>query len=197
MLFSIGSFCGLDEVVVYCFTVSHGSLLTLCRLCLHSVHSSDLWPLCLCLQITSEVHLFSHTKGKRHQQAVRDSSSIQGRELSDEEVVHILVSLSFSHIHTLTGTNIHSPCQRILPSCCSWYVKGVRDPMVIFYDMVIILFMLTLIYCLSFVAGFVWVQMDLEMYTVMVQCLSRGGDITPLSQGCFYHEAPFHGKAAR
>eukprot|EP00064_Thunnus_orientalis_P008152 superscaffoldBa00000952_g8175 len=37
--------------------------------------------------ITSEVHLFSHTKGKRHQQAVRDSSSIQGRELSDEEVV--------------------------------------------------------------------------------------------------------------
>lgn len=39
------------------------------------------------LQITSEVHLFSHIKGKRHQQAVRDSSSIQGRELSDEEVV--------------------------------------------------------------------------------------------------------------
>ncbi|XP_047675769.1 S phase cyclin A-associated protein in the endoplasmic reticulum isoform X5 [Tachysurus fulvidraco] len=36
--------------------------------------------------ITSEVHLFSHTKGKRHQQAVRESSSIQGRELSDEEV---------------------------------------------------------------------------------------------------------------
>uniref|UniRef100_A0A673CP16 U1-type domain-containing protein n=1 Tax=Sphaeramia orbicularis TaxID=375764 RepID=A0A673CP16_9TELE len=40
-----------------------------------------------CVVITSEVHLFSHTKGKRHQQAVRDSSSIQGRELSDEEVV--------------------------------------------------------------------------------------------------------------
>ncbi|XP_057691782.1 S phase cyclin A-associated protein in the endoplasmic reticulum isoform X1 [Corythoichthys intestinalis] len=39
--------------------------------------------------ITSEVHLFSHTKGKRHQQAVRDSSSIQGRELSDEEVEHL------------------------------------------------------------------------------------------------------------
>lgn len=33
------------------------------------------------------MHLFSHTKGKRHQQAVRESSSIQGRELSDEEVV--------------------------------------------------------------------------------------------------------------
>uniref|UniRef100_A0A8C2KWN6 S-phase cyclin A-associated protein in the ER n=1 Tax=Cyprinus carpio TaxID=7962 RepID=A0A8C2KWN6_CYPCA len=39
--------------------------------------------------ITSEVHLFSHVKGKRHQQAVRDSSSIQGRELSDEEVEHL------------------------------------------------------------------------------------------------------------
>ncbi|XP_053345454.1 S phase cyclin A-associated protein in the endoplasmic reticulum [Clarias gariepinus] len=39
--------------------------------------------------ITSEVHLFSHIKGKRHQQAVRESSSIQGRELSDEEVEHL------------------------------------------------------------------------------------------------------------
>ncbi|KAG9340716.1 hypothetical protein JZ751_020306 [Albula glossodonta] len=39
--------------------------------------------------ITSEVHLFSHTKGKRHQQAVREGSSIQGRELSDEEVEHL------------------------------------------------------------------------------------------------------------
>ncbi|XP_063053955.1 S phase cyclin A-associated protein in the endoplasmic reticulum [Engraulis encrasicolus] len=39
--------------------------------------------------ITSEVHLFSHTKGKSHQQAVRESSSIQGRELSDEEVEHL------------------------------------------------------------------------------------------------------------
>ncbi|XP_068170027.1 S phase cyclin A-associated protein in the endoplasmic reticulum isoform X2 [Antennarius striatus] len=39
--------------------------------------------------ITSEVHLFSHTKAKRHQQAVRDSSSIQGRELSDEEVEYL------------------------------------------------------------------------------------------------------------
>ncbi|XP_034442831.1 S phase cyclin A-associated protein in the endoplasmic reticulum isoform X5 [Hippoglossus hippoglossus] len=42
-----------------------------------------------CIVITSEVHLFSHTKGKTHQQAVRDSSSIQGRELSDEEVEHL------------------------------------------------------------------------------------------------------------
>ncbi|XP_056137594.1 S phase cyclin A-associated protein in the endoplasmic reticulum [Lampris incognitus] len=41
------------------------------------------------VMITSEVHLFSHTKGKKHQQAVRDSSSIQGRELSDEEVEHL------------------------------------------------------------------------------------------------------------
>ncbi|MGH0132268.1 UNVERIFIED_CONTAM: hypothetical protein FKN15_051096 [Acipenser sinensis] len=39
--------------------------------------------------ITSEVYLFSHIKGKGHQQAVRDSSSIQGRELSDEEVEHL------------------------------------------------------------------------------------------------------------
>ncbi|XP_035251605.1 S phase cyclin A-associated protein in the endoplasmic reticulum isoform X3 [Anguilla anguilla] len=39
--------------------------------------------------ITSEVHLLSHTKGKRHQQAVREGSSIQGRELSDEEVEHL------------------------------------------------------------------------------------------------------------
>uniref|UniRef100_A0A674ATB6 S-phase cyclin A-associated protein in the ER n=1 Tax=Salmo trutta TaxID=8032 RepID=A0A674ATB6_SALTR len=39
--------------------------------------------------ITTEVHLYSHTKGKRHQQAVRDTSSIQGRELSDEEVEHL------------------------------------------------------------------------------------------------------------
>ncbi|XP_024279362.2 S phase cyclin A-associated protein in the endoplasmic reticulum isoform X4 [Oncorhynchus tshawytscha] len=45
---------------------------------------------CLCnVVITTEVHLYSHTKGKRHQQAVRDSSSIQGRELSDEEVEHL------------------------------------------------------------------------------------------------------------
>ncbi|XP_069480553.1 S phase cyclin A-associated protein in the endoplasmic reticulum isoform X2 [Ambystoma mexicanum] len=38
------------------------------------------------VMISSEVYLFSHIKGKRHQNAVRDNSSIQGRELSDEEV---------------------------------------------------------------------------------------------------------------
>ncbi|KAM9710942.1 S phase cyclin A-associated protein in the endoplasmic reticulum isoform 5-T5 [Dama dama] len=37
--------------------------------------------------ISSEVYLFSHIKGKKHQQAVRENSSIQGRELSDEEVL--------------------------------------------------------------------------------------------------------------
>lgn len=39
--------------------------------------------------ISSEVYLFSHIKGRKHQQAVRESSSIQGRELSDEEVEHL------------------------------------------------------------------------------------------------------------
>lgn len=39
--------------------------------------------------ISSEVYLFSHIKGKTHQQAVRENSSIQGRELSDEEVEHL------------------------------------------------------------------------------------------------------------
>ncbi|XP_078541362.1 S phase cyclin A-associated protein in the endoplasmic reticulum [Lissotriton helveticus] len=41
------------------------------------------------VMISSEVYLFSHIKGKRHQNAVRDNSSIQGRELSDEEVEHL------------------------------------------------------------------------------------------------------------
>lgn len=72
-----------------------------------------------------------HTKGKRHQQAVRDSSSIQGRELSDEEVVRIT--------HTLPGTNIHSFCQRILPYCYLCHVKRQRDNVVAFYDVVIII----------------------------------------------------------
>ncbi|XP_024136587.1 S phase cyclin A-associated protein in the endoplasmic reticulum isoform X3 [Oryzias melastigma] len=56
--------------------------------------------------ITSEVHLFSHTKGKRHQQAVRDSSSIQGRELSDEEVEHL--SLKKYVVDILTDSSVSS-----------------------------------------------------------------------------------------
>ncbi|XP_075439824.1 S phase cyclin A-associated protein in the endoplasmic reticulum-like [Ascaphus truei] len=39
------------------------------------------------VMISSEVYLFSHIKGRKHQLAVRENSSIQGRELSDEEVV--------------------------------------------------------------------------------------------------------------
>ncbi|KAJ8252494.1 hypothetical protein COCON_G00218060 [Conger conger] len=54
--------------------------------------------------ITSEVHLFSHTKGKRHQQAVREGSSIQGRELSDEEVEHL--SLKKYIVDILTDSSI-------------------------------------------------------------------------------------------
>lgn len=56
--------------------------------------------------IISEVHLFSHTKGKRHQQAVRDSSSIQGRELSDEEVEHL--SLRKYIVDILTDSSVSS-----------------------------------------------------------------------------------------
>ncbi|XP_043083904.1 S phase cyclin A-associated protein in the endoplasmic reticulum isoform X3 [Puntigrus tetrazona] len=56
--------------------------------------------------ITSEVHLFSHIKGKRHQQAVRDSSSIQGRELSDEEVEHL--SLKKYIIDIMTDSSVPS-----------------------------------------------------------------------------------------
>uniref|UniRef100_A0A7N6AMK7 C2H2-type domain-containing protein n=1 Tax=Anabas testudineus TaxID=64144 RepID=A0A7N6AMK7_ANATE len=56
--------------------------------------------------ITSEVHLFSHTKGKRHQQAVRDSSSIQGREISDEEVEHL--SLKKYIVDIVTDSSVSS-----------------------------------------------------------------------------------------
>uniref|UniRef100_A0A3Q3J5W5 C2H2-type domain-containing protein n=1 Tax=Monopterus albus TaxID=43700 RepID=A0A3Q3J5W5_MONAL len=56
--------------------------------------------------ITSEVHLFSHTKGKRHQQAVRDGSSIQGRELSDEEVEHL--SLKKYIVDIVTDSSVSS-----------------------------------------------------------------------------------------
>ncbi|XP_056428910.1 S phase cyclin A-associated protein in the endoplasmic reticulum isoform X2 [Hyla sarda] len=41
------------------------------------------------VSISSEVYLFSHIKGKKHQLTVRENSSIQGRELSDEEVEHL------------------------------------------------------------------------------------------------------------
>ncbi|XP_073508766.1 S phase cyclin A-associated protein in the endoplasmic reticulum isoform X3 [Phyllobates terribilis] len=41
------------------------------------------------IMISSEVYLFSHIKGKKHQLTVRENSSIQGRELSDEEVEHL------------------------------------------------------------------------------------------------------------
>ncbi|XP_067091367.1 S phase cyclin A-associated protein in the endoplasmic reticulum isoform X1 [Osmerus mordax] len=56
--------------------------------------------------ITTEVHLFSHTKGKRHQQAVRDGSSIQGRELSDEEVEHL--SLKKYIVDIVTDSSVSS-----------------------------------------------------------------------------------------
>ncbi|XP_019895926.2 S phase cyclin A-associated protein in the endoplasmic reticulum isoform X3 [Esox lucius] len=56
--------------------------------------------------ITTEVHLYSHTKGKRHQQAVRDSSSIQGRELSDEEVEHL--SLKKYIVDIITDSSVSS-----------------------------------------------------------------------------------------
>ncbi|CAH2273177.1 Hypothetical predicted protein [Pelobates cultripes] len=39
--------------------------------------------------ISSDVYLLSHIKGRKHQLAVRENSSIQGRELSDEEVEHL------------------------------------------------------------------------------------------------------------
>ncbi|RXN26183.1 S phase cyclin A-associated in the endoplasmic reticulum-like isoform X1 [Labeo rohita] len=58
------------------------------------------------MKITSEVHLFSHIKGKRHQQAVRDSSSIQGRELSDEEVEHL--SLKKYIVDIVTDSSVPS-----------------------------------------------------------------------------------------
>lgn len=56
--------------------------------------------------ITTEVHLFSHTKGRRHQQAVRDGSSIQGRELSDEEVEHL--SLKKYIVDIVTDSSVSS-----------------------------------------------------------------------------------------
>ncbi|XP_067871611.1 S phase cyclin A-associated protein in the endoplasmic reticulum isoform X2 [Heterodontus francisci] len=55
--------------------------------------------------ITSEVYLFSHIKGRKHQQAVRENSSIQGRELSDEEVEHL--SCKKYIMDVVTETSVH------------------------------------------------------------------------------------------
>ncbi|GCC33323.1 hypothetical protein chiPu_0011792 [Chiloscyllium punctatum] len=55
--------------------------------------------------ITSEVYLFSHIKGRKHQQAVRENSSIQGRELSDEEVEHLSCKKYITDI--VTETCVH------------------------------------------------------------------------------------------
>ncbi|NXP79648.1 SCAPE protein, partial [Ramphastos sulfuratus] len=55
------------------------------------------------VMISSEVYLFSHIKGKKHQQAVRENSSIQGRELSDEEVVSSVVFVSVVNIIILSS----------------------------------------------------------------------------------------------
>lgn len=60
----------------------------------------------LSLQISSEVYLFSHIKGKKHQQAVRENSSIQGRELSDEEVVSSVVFISVLNVITLSSLSL-------------------------------------------------------------------------------------------
>lgn len=139
------------------------------------------------------MHLFSHTKGKRHQQAVRDSSSIQGRELSDEEVVRITV--------TQLGTNILSLCQRVLPCCCLFHVKKKknRQRAQSFMTRSLLMFIRPLIYCHRPVAGFVRLQMSLEMYSVKVQRFS-GGLTSPSCLQAFLffvcHGALFHGKAA-
>ncbi|MEQ2180731.1 hypothetical protein GOODEAATRI_004227 [Goodea atripinnis] len=81
----------------------------------------------------------SHTKGKRHQQAVRDSSSIQGRELSDEEVVRIT--------NMLRGTNI-------LPCCCLCYVNRQSETAVVLCDVGDVIVYASYYICLSTVACF-------------------------------------------
>lgn len=123
-LFSILRFSShrLAHCAYLCDVLCHKGRTLSCS-CLHCAHCTDLWPLCLLLQITSEVHLFSHTKGKKHQQAVRDSSSIQGRELSDEEVVRIT--------NTLLGTNIPLLCQRLVPCCRLCFVNRQSETAVV------------------------------------------------------------------
>ncbi|XP_038640148.1 S phase cyclin A-associated protein in the endoplasmic reticulum isoform X1 [Scyliorhinus canicula] len=58
--------------------------------------------------ITSEVYLFSHIKGRKHQQAVRENSSIQGRELSDEEVEHLSCKKYITDIVTETCVHLET-----------------------------------------------------------------------------------------
>lgn len=60
----------------------------------------------LSLQISSEVYLFSHIKGKKHQQAVRENSSIQGRELSDEEVVSFVLFFYILLLNAIQLSNL-------------------------------------------------------------------------------------------
>ncbi|KAL2300551.1 hypothetical protein Nmel_013433, partial [Mimus melanotis] len=67
------------------------------------------------VMISSEVYLFSHIKGKKHQQAVRENSSIQGRELSDEEVVSFV-----EFFYITSGFKCHS-------AACESLEKGVEQ----------------------------------------------------------------------
>lgn len=186
MVFTIDRFCPLDKPLrCIVWQVSPGFLLDpFLPLSLLCVHCSDLWPLCLCLQITSEVHLFSHTKGKRHQQAVRDSSSIQGRELSDEEVVRTSLTPSLENKHSL-------PLYY-----CSRRVKKERTLHLSFMTRPLLLFLHSSIlpppccrHCL--IANGPWHS---HCHGSVPQ---QRGDITPLTPGGFCCEAPFHRKAAR
>lgn len=169
-----------------------GPMWTLSFLCLHCVHCSDLWPLCLCWQITSEVHLFSHTKGKRHQQAVRDSSSIQGRELSDEEVVRTPFAPSLSMSITLT----HNRNKHPLPPCCSWCVKRERDTTLVFYDAVIIIVHATLFTTTALLEALFNCKWALKCTQLWFNASAEGWQ-HPLDSRLFCHEVPFHRKAAR
>lgn len=140
------------------------------------------------------MHLFSHTKGKRHQQAVRDSSSIQGRELSDEEVVRITVTQLGTNKHPLT---LPKSIALLLPVSCK--KKKNRQRAQSFMTRSLLMFIRPLIYCHRPVAGFVRLQMSLEMYSVKVQRFS-GGLTSPSCLQAFLffvcHGALFHGKAA-
>lgn len=204
MVFTIDSFCPLDEPLRCIVSqASPGPLWTLCCFCLLCVHCSDLWPLCLCLQITSEVHLLSHTKGKRHQQAVRDSSNIQGRELSDEEVVRASLTLiltlsrslslssslppSPSSLLTLThtsGTNIYCP------PYCSRRIKTERDTALVFYDMVIIIVPASLYTAAALLQALFNCKWAVTCTLLWFSASAAGWHHPLLTPGCFCHEAP-------